>query len=96
MVSLYREQERLLNEHRAQQVTGRQQAQTLRDIQHAERALRTQLQQVLTEHAILRERVKPYLLKHREDRRQLREQTRQIETLQRLLHLLAPRSRSKG
>jgi chromosome segregation ATPase len=90
LVSLYREQERLLNEHRAQQVTGRQQAQTLRDIQHAERALQTQLQQALTEHAILRERVKPYLLKHREDRRQLREQTRQIETLQRLLYQLAP------
>jgi hypothetical protein len=52
--------------------------------------LNEQLRQSLTEQAVLRERVKPYLLQHRENRRQLREQTRQIETLQTVLSQLAP------
>lgn len=90
LVTVYRDHERLLNEHRAQQVDLRQQSQTLRHSQHTNDALNAQLQQLMTEHAVLRERIKPYLLQHREDRRQLREQARQIETLQALLRELTP------
>lgn len=85
LVHVYREQERLLNEHRALHAQLRQQTQTLRGTQQAHDALATKLQQLKTEHAVIRERVKPYLLRHREDRRQLRQQARQIEALQTLL-----------
>ncbi|MNC27066.1 hypothetical protein D3C75_752260 [compost metagenome] len=68
----------------------RQQSQTLRDTQQAHDARATKLQQLQTEYAVLRERVKPYLLQHRENRRQMREQARQIETLQTLLRQLTP------
>lgn len=68
----------------------RQQTQTLRDTQQAHDALATKLQHLQTEYAVLRERVKPYLLQHRENRRQLREQARQIKTLQTLLRQLTP------
>jgi chromosome segregation ATPase len=88
LVTVYRDQERLLNEHRVQQVNLRQQAQTLRETQVAHTALLAQLQQLITEHTVLRERVKPYLIQHRADRRQLREQAGQIETLQTLLRQL--------
>lgn len=88
LVHVYREQERLLNEHRAQQTNLRQQAQTLRDTQLALNASNAQLQELKTEQVVLRERVKPYLLQHRKDRRQLREQAGQIETLQTLLRQL--------
>jgi hypothetical protein len=87
---VYREHERLLNEHRAQQELLRQQTKNVRDSQHTNDVLSEQLRQSLTEQAVLRERVKPYLLQHRENRRQLREQTRQIETLRTLLSQLAP------
>ncbi|MFW0755909.1 DNA-binding protein [Pseudomonas sp. H11T01] len=90
LVTVYREHERLLNEHRAQQEQLRQQAKTVRDSQHTNDTLNEQLRQTLTDQAVLRERVKPYLLQHRENRRQLREQTRQIETLRTLLSQLAP------
>jgi chromosome segregation ATPase len=90
LVAVYRDQERLLNEHRAQQVTLRQQDQMLRDAQLAHQALNEQLQKLTTDHAILRGRVKPYLLQRREDRRHLREQARQLETLQRFLSQLPP------
>lgn len=90
LVNVYREHERLLNEHRGQQEQLRQHAKTVRDNQHANDTLNAHLQQLITEHAVLRERVKPYLLQHREDRRQLREQARQIETLQTLLHQMTP------
>ncbi|APC18315.1 hypothetical protein BLL42_22275 [Pseudomonas frederiksbergensis] len=90
LVHVYREHERLLNEHRTQHMDLREQAKTLHDSQHAHDRLNAQLQQLMTEHVVLRERVKPYLLQHREDRRQLREQARQIETLQTLLRQLTP------
>lgn len=90
LVQVYREQERLRNEHRVVHAQLRQQTQTLRDTQQAHDALATKLQQLQTEYAVLRERVKPYLLQHRENRRQLREQARQIDTLQTLLRQLTP------
>jgi len=90
LVHVHREQERLFNEHRALQAQLRQETRTLRGTERAHDALATQLQLLKTEHAVLRERVKPYLLRHREDRRQLREQARQIETLQTLLHQMTP------
>ncbi|WP_454834590.1 DNA-binding protein [Pseudomonas lini] len=90
LVNVYREQERLLNKHRAQQDALREHAKNLRDSQHANDRLNAQLQQLITEHAVLRERVKPYLLQHRQDRRQLREQARQIEMLQTLLRQMTP------
>lgn len=90
LVTVYREQERLLNEYRAQQTNLRQQIQALEDCQRTKDIVNGQLQQLITEHAVLRRRVRPYLLQHREDRRQLREQARQIETLQTLLRDLTP------
>lgn len=90
LVAVYREQERLRNEFRVQQERLRQQAKSLHDSQHTNDVLHEQLRQSLTEQAVLRERVKPYLLQHRESRRQLREQARQIETLQTLLRQLTP------
>lgn len=90
LVQVYREQERLLNEHRALQAELRQQTQTLRSTQQAHDALATQLQLLKTEHTVLRERFNPYLLRHREHRQQLREQARQIETLQTLLRQMTP------
>ncbi|PBJ18985.1 Chromosome partition protein Smc [Pseudomonas sp. ACN8] len=90
LVTVYREQERLRNEHRVLHAQLRQQSQTLRDTQQAHDAQTTKLQQLQTEYAVLRERVKPYLLQHRENRRQMREQARQIETLQTLLRQLTP------
>lgn len=90
LVQVYREQERLRNEHRVVHAQLRQQTRTLRDTQQAHDALATKLQHLQTEYAVLRERVKPYLLQHRENRRQLREQARQIETLQTLLRQLTP------
>ena len=90
LVNVYREQERLLNEYRAQQAISRQQTQTLIKTQRDYNTLNAQLQKLMTEHTILRERVKPYLLQYRHDRRQLREQARQIEVLQALLRQMAP------
>ncbi|MHC8381906.1 DNA-binding protein [Pseudomonas sp. LB3P14] len=90
LVTVYREQERLLNEYRAQQANLRQQIQALEDCQRTKDIVNGQLQQLITEHAVLRGRVRPYLLQHREDRRQLREQARQIETLQTLLRHMSP------
>ncbi|CAG8867743.1 Chromosome partition protein Smc [compost metagenome] len=93
LVQVYREQERLLNEHRALHTELRQKTQTLHETQQAHDALATKRQQLQTDHAVLRERVKPYLLRHREDRRQLREFARHIETLQALLRQLTPPSK---
>lgn len=90
LVTVYREQERLLNEYRVQQASLRQQIHALEDCQRTKDIVNGQLQQLITEHAILRERVKPYVLQQREDRRQLREQARQIEMLQTLLRQMTP------
>lgn len=90
LVTVYRELERLLNEYRVQRANVRQQIEALEDCQRTKDIVSGQLQQLITEHAVLRRRVRPYLLQHREDRRQLREQARQIETLQTLLRQMTP------
>lgn len=96
LVQVHREQERLRNEFRAQQERLRQHAKALYESQHTNDVLNEQLRQSLAEQAVLRERVKPYLLQHRENRRQLRVQARQIETLQTLLRQLTPPARTGG
>ncbi|PMU07222.1 MULTISPECIES: DNA-binding protein [unclassified Pseudomonas] len=88
LVSVYCEHERLLNDHRRQQEQLRQHTKTIRDHQQTNDTLSEQVRKLLTEQAVLRDRVNPYLLQHRNDRRQLREQARQIETLQTLLRQL--------
>ena len=90
LVSVYRDQERLLKDHRDQQQQLRTQEKALRESQQTQATMNGQLQKMMTEHAVLRERFKPHLLQHRKDRRQLREQARQIETLQTLLRQLTP------
>lgn len=90
LVNVYREHERVLNECRGQQEQIRQHAKVMRDAQRTQDLLNTQVQQMVTERAVLRDRVKPYALELRKDRRQLRDQARQIETLQTLLRDLTP------
>ncbi|MBZ9783627.1 DNA-binding protein [Pseudomonas sp. REP124] len=90
LVKVYRDHERLLNEHRALQAKLRAQLNDLHHAQQSYEVLTVTLQQLQTEHAVLREHVKPYLLRRREDGRKIREQARQIETLQTLLRQLAP------
>ncbi|MNW07621.1 hypothetical protein D3C71_2042760 [compost metagenome] len=87
---MYRDHERLLNEHRVQQEQLRHHANTVRDSQQANDTLNAQLRQLLTEQAVLRDRVKPYLLQHRNDRRQLREQSQQLDALRALLSQFTP------
>jgi DNA repair exonuclease SbcCD ATPase subunit len=90
LLAVYRDHERLLNENRAHLEQLRQQAKSVHDSQLANDTLTARVQQLLTEQAMLRERVKPYLFRHREDRRRLRDQARQLETLQTLLHQVPP------
>ncbi|VVO09571.1 hypothetical protein PS712_03345 [Pseudomonas fluorescens] len=90
LLAVYRDQERLLNENRGHQEQLRQQAKSVHDSQLANDTLNARVQQLLTEQVMLRERVKPYFLRHREDRRRLRDQARQLETLQTLLHQVPP------
>ena len=92
LVNMYREHERVLNEYRGQQEQLRQHAKAVRDSHHTQDALNAQVQQLVTERALLRDRIKPYALELRKDRRQLREQARQIEALQTLLRKLKPGS----
>ncbi|TFY85531.1 hypothetical protein DYL61_29455 [Pseudomonas nabeulensis] len=90
LVNVYREHERLLHESRRQQEQLRQHTKTIRDHQQTNDRLSEQVRQLLTEQALLRDRVNPYLLQCRNDRRHLRGQARQIETLQTLLRQLTP------
>jgi len=92
LTSLFRDNERLLGELRAQHQQERRRDRDLaqlrqlqQDAQAASRQAQDRIQALATEHASLRERVKRHVLKERQAHRDLRTQKQQVVELQRLL-----------